>query len=119
QKKIIQELDNSHPSINNGENPIESFNRQGEYSCGDASNRNLKAIQDVCDVNPSRAKLDKNLPVSFVDMATLPINGYKFDHHEVRPVKDVEKDYRQFKENDVLLAKIATSFENGKCGIAV
>lgn len=119
QKKMVQELDNRHPSINNGENFIESFNRQGEYGFGNASNRNLKAIQDVCDVNPPRTKLDKNLPVSFVDMATLPINGYKFDHHEIRPVKDVERDYRQFKENDVLLAKIATSFENGKCGIAV
>ncbi len=119
QRKIIQELDNRRPSINNGEDFIESFNRQGEYGFGDASNRNLKAIQDFCDINPPRTKLDKNLPVSFVDMATLPINGYKFDHHEIRPVKDVERDYRQFKENDVLLAKIATSFENGKCGIAV
>jgi restriction endonuclease S subunit len=51
-------------------------------------------------------------------METMPINGYKFLHQEIKKVSDVVKKYTYFAENDVLLAKITPCFKNGKCGIA-
>ena len=76
------------------------------------------SLSEICEINPKKPKLDKDLDVSFIDMATMPVDGYRFVHSTIKKVSEVEKGYTYFAENDILLAKITPCFENGKCGIA-
>jgi type I restriction enzyme M protein len=78
-------------------------------------------ISDVCEINPGKensVKLDPNLLVSFVPMATLSECNSDFCPDETKPVNTVIKGYTSFRDEDVLLAKITPCFENGKTGIA-
>lgn len=79
-------------------------------------------LKDYCDkINPSREEF-RDLPddtvVSFVDMASLGFG--RIDSMEDKTIAELsDGGYRCFKENDVLIAKITPSMENGKCGMAV
>lgn len=71
--------------------------------------------------NPSKveiSKLDQNIIVSFVEMASVSNDGYietKID----KPLVELKKSsFTYFAENDIIIAKITPSMENGKCAIA-
>ncbi|EFP1800750.1 restriction endonuclease subunit S [Campylobacter jejuni] len=72
------------------------------------------------ELNPSKkeiSKLDENMLVSFIEMASVSDKGYiqsKID----RSLNEVRKGYTYFIENDILIAKITPCMENGKCAIA-
>jgi restriction endonuclease S subunit len=114
QQKIVDELNSYQKIIDGAKQIVDNWKPAIDIN----PNWEVVKIGDVCEIRPKKPKLDANLKVSFIDMATMPINGYKFLHKEIKKVSDVEKGYTYFAENDVLLAKITPCFENGKCGIA-
>lgn len=78
-------------------------------------------LKDYCEkINPSKEELydvDKETFVSFVEMASL---GYgRINIKEDKTIAELsDGGYKYFRENDVLIAKISPSMENGKCGLA-
>lgn len=78
-------------------------------------------LGEVCEINPKKsqiAKLSTKTEVSFVPMADLLENSMQFEVKQVKSLSDVSGSYTYFANNDVLLAKVAPCFENGKAGIA-
>ena len=79
-----------------------------------------KRIGEVCIINPSKIEvkdLDEKLEVSFIPMAYVSEEG-KIMKMDKKYLKEVNKGFTFFKNNDVLLAKITPCFENGKKAIA-
>ncbi|EAJ9855491.1 restriction endonuclease [Campylobacter coli] len=76
--------------------------------------------EQYIELNPSKkeiSKLDENMLVSFIEMASVSDKGYiqsKID----RSLNEVRKGYTYFIKNDILIAKITPCMENGKCAIA-
>lgn len=74
-------------------------------------------IKDVCFIDPSKTRIfNKEHLFSF-----LPLEDLENDSIYVYPKKQKlisgAKGYKFFQENDLLLAKISPSFENGKMSI--
>ena len=71
-------------------------------------------------INPSRDEfnmLPQDTKVSFVDMPSMG-KGFIL-HKEDKTIKELSAGgYKNFKENDVLIAKITPCMENGKCALA-
>lgn len=83
----------------------------------------LKAIGDLCEVDPSKREL-ANIPgdfnVSFAEMADLNQKKSTFSHSQVQPLSVLKKGgLSYFRNSDVLLAKMTPCFENGKSGLAI
>jgi len=76
-------------------------------------------IDDVAEVNP-RKSLDLSLDdlVTFVPMAAVSEVSGTIVSPTNRPLKEVNKGFTQFIENDVIFAKITPSMENGKAAVA-
>ena len=78
------------------------------------------SLSDVCEINPGKKGLlntNKEQEVTFLPMAAVSEEGKILDR-ESRKLKDVLKGYTNFRDGDVLLAKITPCFENGKRAIA-
>lgn len=78
-------------------------------------------LKNYCEkINPSKEEIRdvaKETVVSFVEMASLGFG--KIDVKEDKTIAELSSGgYTYFKENDVLIAKISPSMENGKCGLA-
>jgi type I restriction-modification system DNA methylase subunit len=78
-------------------------------------------LKNYCEkINPSKEEIRevaKDTVVSFVEMASLGFG--KIDVKEDKTIAELSGGgYTYFKENDVLIAKISPSMENGKCGMA-
>lgn len=114
QQEIVEEIDSYRKIIEGAKQVIQNWKPKIEAD----KQWQMVKLSECCQINPKKKKLDNNLDVSFIDMATLPVDGYKFTHSEVKKLFDVEKGYTYFEESDILLAKITPCFENGKCGIA-
>ncbi len=78
-------------------------------------------LSKIVATNPSKkeiSKIDENIVVSFIEMASVSNDGFiqtKID----RPLKELKKgSFTYFAEDDIIIAKITPSMENGKCGIA-
>ncbi|HFU2361828.1 TPA: restriction endonuclease subunit S [Klebsiella variicola] len=76
-------------------------------------------FKDVAEVNP-RKFVDLALEdiVTFVPMASVDEISGTIKTPTVRPLKEVNKGFTQFVENDVIFAKITPSMENGKSAVA-
>ncbi len=77
-------------------------------------------VQSIASVNPSQPD---NVPaddtlVSFVPMPAVELLSGKMNPTEDRPWGKVKKGYTRFQEDDVLIAKITPSMENGKVALA-
>jgi type I restriction enzyme, S subunit len=76
-------------------------------------------FEDVADVNPKKAvDLSPGDLVTFVPMAAVDAVSGTVVNPTDRPLKEVDKGFRQFAENDVIFAKITPSMENGKSAVA-
>jgi type I restriction enzyme S subunit len=78
------------------------------------------SLSEVCEINPGKKDLlnkSKEQEVTFLPMAAVSEEG-KILARESRKLKDVIKGYTNFRDGDVLLAKITPCFENGKRAIA-
>jgi len=73
-------------------------------------------IGDACALNP-KEKLPDNLDVGFMPMAGVPTNHFGTCNFETRPWEKVKKGFTQFKNGDVIFAKITPCFENSKAAI--
>lgn len=114
QQKIVHELDSYQKIVESAKEIVESWKPYFEID----KNCELENLGNLCEIRPKKPKLNDKLQVSFINMAMMPVDGYKFFHSEIRQMSEVEKSYTYFAENDILLAKITPCFENGKCGIA-
>jgi type I restriction enzyme M protein len=78
----------------------------------------LKKMDEIATFNPPIKKiLDDNCEVSFLPMADLSKYDMEIIPRAVRPFSAVRKGFTRFENGDVLLAKIGSSFENGKSGV--
>ncbi|WP_121020444.1 restriction endonuclease subunit S domain-containing protein [Helicobacter vulpis] len=84
-------------------------------------NNNLSYVElsAIAIINPTKAEiasLSKSTQVTLLSMQNLG-NGTISDT-ESGTIKDFEKVYTYFAENDILIAKITPCMEHGKCAIA-
>ncbi len=74
-------------------------------------------LADICEINPRAELLDDNTLVSFVAMPDVSEDG-KINVDTHRTYGEVKKGFTNFKEGDVLFAKITPCMENGKGALA-
>lgn len=79
----------------------------------------VSSIAEVADVNPSRItpSCRPDATVNFVPMAAVTEEFGGIDLSAKRPFSEVQKGYTQFREGDVIVAKITPCMENGKLAI--
>ncbi|WP_051414859.1 restriction endonuclease subunit S [Pseudomonas sp. QTF5] len=70
-------------------------------------------IRDVADINPKQA-FDDHLAAGFVPMSHAPTNFRDKLRFSDRSWGDIKKAYTNFKNGDVIFAKVTPCFENGK-----
>ncbi|KPU60368.1 type I restriction modification DNA specificity domain protein [Pseudomonas fluorescens] len=70
-------------------------------------------IGDLADINPKQA-FDDETEAGFVPMSHAPTNFRDKLRFEVRPWGEIRKAYTNFKNGDVIFAKVTPCFENGK-----
>ena len=81
----------------------------------------FQKVSNVCAVNPEKMKttgLQDDLDVSFIPMAAVSEISGTIVSPEIQKFGKVKKGYTNFKEGDVLFAKITPCMENGKVVIA-
>jgi len=78
-------------------------------------------LSTIVITNPSKneiSKVDENTIVSFVEMASVSNDGY-IETKVDKPLKELKKgSFTYFGEDDIIIAKITPSMENGKCALA-
>lgn len=76
-------------------------------------------LGSICDINPRRtAGLNSEIQCSFIPMEYVDDRFGIVTKKSTRQLKEVEKGYTAFQEEDILFAKITPCMENGKCAIA-
>lgn len=76
-------------------------------------------INDVAEVNPRKSvDLSVDEMVTFVPMAAVSESSGTIATPTKRPLREVNKGFTQFIDNDVIIAKITPSMENGKAAVA-
>ncbi|WP_223543309.1 restriction endonuclease subunit S [Pseudomonas sp. GL-B-12] len=70
-------------------------------------------INDLADINPKQV-FDDHLAAGFVPMSHAPTNFRDKLRFEDRNWGDIQKAYTNFKNGDVIFAKVTPCFENGK-----
>lgn len=124
QKEIVKSCEKIYDEFENAEKDIRSAKQEIENKVSEIFNQNYptKKLSDgIAYVNPSKteiADIDEDTIVSFVEMASVSEAGF-ISNKEDRILKDLKKgSYTYFRENDIIIAKITPSMENGKCAIA-
>ncbi len=120
QDKIISDCSKIDIKVKKAKEEIEKAQIQIENNIKSIDVKKVK-IKSIVITNPSKREitdLDENTIMSFIEMASVSNDGYIIEKVD-RPFKDLKKgSYTYFKENDILIAKITPSMENGKCAIA-
>lgn len=76
-------------------------------------------LGDVADVNPRKSvDLEVTDLVTFVPMAAVDEVSGTITQGVERPLKEVRSGFTQFQDDDVIVAKITPSMENGKAAVA-
>ncbi|WP_122869036.1 restriction endonuclease subunit S [Pseudomonas viridiflava] len=77
-------------------------------------------FKDVAEINPRKSvQLNSDDAVTFVPMAAVSERIGAITDGVVRTLKEVNKGFTQFAEEDVIFAKITPSMENGKSAVAI
>lgn len=76
------------------------------------------ALGELAEINPKADRLAADAPVSFVGMAEMDAVSAEALPRETRPYGEVAKGYTQFRNGDILVAKITGCWENNKTGVA-
>ena len=74
-------------------------------------------IKDVATVNPKKIEADPELIAGFVPMSHAPTGLESKLAYEERTWGEIQKNYTNFKDGDVIFAKVTPCFENGKAAI--
>ena len=79
-----------------------------------------KKLSEISVINPARPRIQRSDDdaTSFVPMQAVDEFEGKISQMQIKPYGQVKRGYTYFEENDVLLAKITPSMENGKAAIA-
>ncbi len=121
QKQIIEEIEAIEKREEKTNKNIEEAKIIIEKKINMIDGKMMK-LGDIVLTNPSKQEIsdvDVNTIVSFVEMASVSINGFIANKVD-RPLEELKKgSYTYFKEDDILIAKITPCMENGKCGIAI
>ncbi len=75
-------------------------------------------ITDIAEVNPKKIEAASSLIAGFVPMALAPVAYGEPLAFEQKVWGSINKSYTNFKNNDVVFAKVTPCFENGKAAIA-
>lgn len=73
-------------------------------------------ISDLADINPKQ-DFDDHLPAGFVPMSHAPTNFRDKLRFDERNWGEIKKAYTNFKDGDVIFAKVTPCFENGKAAL--
>ena len=95
----------------------------GHKGAKGAKNAMIQMVRlgDVAHINPrfDKSSLADDVPVSFVQMASVGAADGEINVSIVRPFAEVKKgSYTPFKDGDVLFAKVTPCMENGKMAVA-
>ena len=74
-------------------------------------------IFEIADVNPKKIDAAPETVAGFVPMSHAPTNFSGNLEFEEKYWSEIKKSYTNFKEHDVLVAKVTPCFENGKAAI--
>jgi len=78
-------------------------------------------LSNISTTNPSKREIsaiNEETIVSFIEMASVNNDGFIASKVD-RPLKELKKgSFTYFRENDIIIAKITPSMENGKCALA-
>lgn len=74
-------------------------------------------IKDVAIVNPKKIEANPELTAGFVPMSHAPTGLESKLAYEERTWGEIQKNYTNFKDGDVIFAKVTPCFENGKAAI--
>lgn len=77
----------------------------------------MAKLGDVCEINPKAEVISDDTEVSFIPMQNVTNDG-KIDTSVIKKYNDVKRGFTNFRDNDVLFAKITPCMENGKGAIA-
>jgi type I restriction enzyme S subunit len=77
----------------------------------------MRALGEVAEVNPSPRRLDPAAEVAFVPMAAVDGVTGRVRGAEFRHASEVGPGYKQFREGDVIFARITPCMQNGKAAI--
>lgn len=72
---------------------------------------------DIAEVNPKKIKAEQNLNAGFIPMSHAPMNYNGKLEFEEKTWSEIGKSYTNFKNDDVIFAKVTPCFENGKAAI--
>jgi type I restriction enzyme M protein len=123
QLQIVSECKAVNIEVEQAQLAIEQAKAEIEKEIVDIAQKGYptKKIDEISIVNPSKKEITDTANetiVSFIEMDSVSDEGY-IAHKVDRPRKDLRKgSYTYFKENDIILAKITPSMENGKCAVA-
>ncbi|CVG46051.1 Type I restriction enzyme EcoKI specificity protein [Serratia marcescens] len=74
-------------------------------------------LADIAEVNPKKIEAEKDINAGFVPMSHAPTNYNGKLKFEEKTWGEIGKSYTNFKNDDVIFAKVTPCFENGKAAI--
>ncbi|GAC31714.1 restriction endonuclease subunit S [Paraglaciecola polaris] len=77
----------------------------------------LTKIIDIADVNPKKLDAEPETLSGFIPMTHAPTNFNGILCFDEKPWGEIKKSYTNFKDDDVIVAKVTPCFENGKAAI--
>ncbi|MEX2100431.1 MAG: hypothetical protein WEB19_03360 [Acidimicrobiia bacterium] len=77
----------------------------------------LRPLGEVAEVNPRPARLDPEASVAFVPMAAVDASSGTIRDSTTRLVDEIGAGYKQFRQGDVIFARITPCMQNGKSAI--
>lgn len=77
----------------------------------------MKALGNVAEVNPGTHRLDPEAEIAFVPMSAVDGVVGQVRDAELRRAGEIGSGYKQFREGDVIFARITPCMQNGKAAI--
>lgn len=120
QEEIVKECQKVDDEVSKANKIIEQSKQNIENEINFVNDKKIK-LSTIAIMNPSKREIsdiDENTVVSFVEMASVSNDGF-IETKVDKLLKDLKKgSFTYFAENDIIIAKITPSMENGKCAIA-
>jgi len=77
----------------------------------------MKTLESVAEVNPGTHRLDPEAEIAFVPMSAVDGVVGQVSDAELRRAGEIGPGYKQFREGDVIFARITPCMQNGKAAI--
>ncbi len=120
QQQIVDECQAVDDEVNAAKATISTAKADIEQIMNNVQGDKVK-LSSIAITNPSKREIstvNENTIVSFIEMASVSNDAF-IETKVDRPLKELKKgSFTYFKENDIIIAKITPSMENGKCALA-